>query len=663
MPSRPMPEPQTWEFLIQLDGDRAWLPLDTSEILEGRYRIAAKSSYKNAPVEVRIQYDAIDEVPPKRRTQTRTYQTNPNGLMAVIPFTHLQSGIWEFHCSPQEGSPQSLRFRVLSLESDAVDDWSPVWDIEEFEAIGVEPVEAKAIEVDRPLVEEALKAEPERVSVEEILQQAEQESTTIADEILTEYGLIAETPYPDYRLPETVVAAAPLVAIDLAQNTYIARWGDSLSITGQITSAQTAHLDAELRICLRDPQTSERLLETCRTLDQAALPFELSYQVMLPAGLETQLVLGEITLHDPKVEGHPIVATEFFTLLAELDQLLEAMYQAKEDDRAMAEDMLDLPAPKSAVQPPLNLAFLDFVAAPKDAEAVNFTPKETQALPPQLHPPSPYRRKSLNLPNFGIQPDGAIPEYAPPEATQLEIPLSEVSVSEVSDEISVSEVSELTEPPIEAPEDPTEEALLDLLTPVEEPEASELKVQADDREITPLEESGFQASSESSSIEVVVDDEPILPFAELIVSRRQNKGQSDRAQNPLLLPEHESVPDPIVTIAEAELTGGKTTTVRIRLPDIAPKIYVKLWVSDRQSRSMIEPSRWIIDFKPDGHGNLEATTEVKVPFESVEIQIEAIAVEVMTNRESHKVTVDRRVTPEELPDLWIDPLDDSIVSS
>lgn len=635
-----MPETQLWEFLIQQDGDRAWLPLDSSdvEILEGRYRIAAKSNHKNAPVEVRVRYDAIAEVPPKRRTQTRTHQTNQKGLMVIIPYTRLQPGLWELQCALAEGSQHSVRLRVLSIESNLVEDWNPDW--ENAHEATVEFV-APASDT-QPL--EIKQTVPDLVSVDAFLHQAEAESDTMADEILREYGLVAEASYEDFSVPQSPMLPDSVVSIVLAQETFIANHGEPLTIAGQITSDQLTDLDAELRVCLRDPQTSEMLLESREALHHEALPFQLVYRVTLPAELKTQLILGEITLHDIKVEGHPAFATQSFTLMSDVNDLLNAMYEAKKDDRATAEDMLDLPSTSSVTaHPPLNLAFLNFVATPKDPEGSTFTVKETSGLPPQLRQPNPYVRKKLNLPTFGIQPEVASPEYLI-KSTQLEIPLSGASV------------------PLEVEPEPTDVQELSL-TPHEEPN-SELKVQADDRDIVPADPTpDIQPNADEVINEFVVDDEPILPLADLIVSRRQNLAQSEHAQNPLLLPEAEPVPDPVVLIAQPELTGGKSTLVRVKLPDILPKIYVKLWVSDRQNRNLIEPSRWVIDFNPDGHGNLQATTEIKVPFESVEIQIEAIAVEVMTNRESHKVVVDRRVVPEKLPDLWLDDLDtDSIVS-
>ncbi|MBF2088933.1 MAG: hypothetical protein IGR80_01005 [Synechococcales cyanobacterium K44_A2020_017] len=125
-----------WEFLIQQEGDRSWLPLDTPdvEILEGRYRVVARSTYANRSVEVRITHDAVYEEPPKRRTQARSAQTNRDGLMMVIPFTRLQPGTWEIRCISDvmadlmgEGWQQRVLLHVLPHEAQVGDDWGSDW--------------------------------------------------------------------------------------------------------------------------------------------------------------------------------------------------------------------------------------------------------------------------------------------------------------------------------------------------------------------------------------------------------------------------------------------------------------------------------------------------------------------------------------------------------
>ncbi|NER49257.1 MAG: hypothetical protein F6J92_21700 [Symploca sp. SIO1A3] len=118
-----------WEFLIQKEGDRTWKPIKSSriEIEPGRYRIVAHSSLKNAEVEISVIHQSLEEVPPKQRSQKRSRRTSPEGLMVVIPFTQLKSGIWELRCcgdimSELMGEPwqQSVQLQVGSIVSEVV---------------------------------------------------------------------------------------------------------------------------------------------------------------------------------------------------------------------------------------------------------------------------------------------------------------------------------------------------------------------------------------------------------------------------------------------------------------------------------------------------------------------------------------------------------------
>ena len=90
-----------WEFLIQQEGDQTWLPLETRqvEILEGRYRMAAHTSYDDTSVEVRVSQLLLDEMPPRRRVRKRKSLTNDSGLLAIFPFMQLSPGRWEIDCN------------------------------------------------------------------------------------------------------------------------------------------------------------------------------------------------------------------------------------------------------------------------------------------------------------------------------------------------------------------------------------------------------------------------------------------------------------------------------------------------------------------------------------------------------------------------------------
>jgi hypothetical protein len=123
-----------WEFLIQKDGDRSWLPIESpeAEILEGRYRVIARSSRVDAPVEIRVTHIDTDVDPPKRRVHKRSSQTNPDGLMVVIPFTMLKPGELELRCTSDimadmsgDAWQHTLKLQVLShqSESELLDFW------------------------------------------------------------------------------------------------------------------------------------------------------------------------------------------------------------------------------------------------------------------------------------------------------------------------------------------------------------------------------------------------------------------------------------------------------------------------------------------------------------------------------------------------------------
>ena len=125
-----------WEFLLQKEGDRSWLPLESPEveILEGRYRVVARSSYIHTPVEIRITHVAAEENPPKRRTQKRMGQTNKEGLLVVIPFTRLQPGLWELRCTNDlmadligESWQYGVKLQSLSQDAELSGDWDPDW--------------------------------------------------------------------------------------------------------------------------------------------------------------------------------------------------------------------------------------------------------------------------------------------------------------------------------------------------------------------------------------------------------------------------------------------------------------------------------------------------------------------------------------------------------
>ncbi len=114
---------------------------------------------------------------------------------------------------------------------------------------------------------------------------------------------------------------------------------------------------------------------------------------------------------------------------------------------------------------------------------------------------------------------------------------------------------------------------------------------------------------------------------------------------------------PRLEVTSGELVSGELVNIRVKLPNLIPRVYVKLWVTDRQTRSLLDGPRWMLDFLPNGLGDMEAFTQITIPFGSLDIRFEAITIEMHTQRESHKVSVEREVVPPNLPVMSLEDFD------
>ncbi|WRH68456.1 MAG: hypothetical protein RSE13_09825 [Planktothrix sp. GU0601_MAG3] len=91
----------------------------------------------------------------------------------------------------------------------------------------------------------------------------------------------------------------------------------------------------------------------------------------------------------------------------------------------------------------------------------------------------------------------------------------------------------------------------------------------------------------------------------------------------------------------------------MRIPDGLPRIYIKVWLFDRQTRTVVDGPRWLTEFSPNGFDQIEATVDLEIPYSSLEVLFEAIAVEMQTQRESNKITIAASVNPPPGPSLPI----------
>ncbi len=799
-----------WEFLLQKEGDRSWLPLDSPdvEILEGRYRVVARSSRTNTQVQIRVSHLATDEHPPKRRIQKRIGQTNVNGLLVVMPFTRLQPGVWELSCASVDlmsdlvGDAWNYTVKLQVSAKDVEEEqWDPAWSPTSIESTLPEAIAAPissapspATTVASPPDSSSLPPEVAEIlgaSMDRLFQIADQMSTQLIDEVLRDFDIdavevdrqtittieAAEIP-PENSAPNLENSAptstptesetgysvpagfTPVLRLD--QEALIANRGEALTLSGRVeleplpqptnvadsqeSQEESLHLTGtipqELQLSLRDPQSLQVLVSDRQKVSDAAPPFSFSFSFSLPDRLNTHLILGEVLLcgilPDP-TSTLATLTTQAFTvtvdpqqLVGELEKLSEALEETLETEEDS--DRLNLPlelsfrVAKEPEVPSLELSFLEPEPQPEtitpEAPPVRVRSLEGP-LPPQIYRPDPEqaRRMTVQLPDLAIaKPTGDLfarvnvpPEEPPPESaeaiadtgdqTQAEVEVSpEETVPNLAEPEAIAETvvevdttehheisaeteaensqheieADMSDTPTVVEESSGERAVIDLPSPVQM-EFQSLRLQdrflhrlnslANDAELSSWlrtnlypgqvvkQETVFSSrSGKRVAEEIVVDDESSdnLPRRRRNGTKANLKKESPSEPNPLILPEDEPVPTPEIEIPAGELTAGKLISVRAKLPYLQPKIYVKLWIIDRQTRSILDGTRWLLDFYPNSQGELEATTQLNVPFGSLEVRFEAIAVEMHTQRESHKVWVDRSVIPPDLPAVSLD---------
>ncbi|WP_416212542.1 hypothetical protein [Nostoc sp. ChiQUE01b] len=125
---------------------------------------------------------------------------------------------------------------------------------------------------------------------------------------------------------------------------------------------------------------------------------------------------------------------------------------------------------------------------------------------------------------------------------------------------------------------------------------------------------------------------------------------------PIIAAATEPLPTPHLYVLEGELIAGKSIIVRVVLPEVPLQVVVKLWLEDYQTRYLLDGPHLLTNLLPNALGGLEVMTQLNIPFGCLEIRLEAIALDLTTQQESHKVTIVRTVIPPDLPSLQLDEL-------
>ncbi|MBE9094705.1 hypothetical protein [Tychonema sp. LEGE 07203] len=696
------------EFLLQKEGDRAWLPLETAdvEILEGRYRVVARIQHPNTDIEIRVTYTSFDEVAPQRKVQSRSARTNPEGLVVILPYTRLKPGMWELSCLPDPRSTPAKAWQYgVQLE--------------------VLPAESETSELLPPTIDQTAPATtaPDSKNPNFAGRQSQQIAATVDRRATQPPAPPAPQPtkiyeFPTPQTPDPQPKSPIKLELALDRETFVTKLGSPLIISGKIdipqpsqTTRKTATLipeaqteelkkligSAQIQIYLRDPQTSKILAQIQQQMPEQAPPCIFACVTYIPTECQSRLILGEAILSS----GGVTLATKLFTITARLEHLLEAIKDNFVEEKHQAEL-----SPTASKQPrsATNLSFLKLVEKslepPSPAEASTNKPATKEPLPPQLSSRQTPSTGGLELPAFGNKlPSGSRSQLLaeisnPPQTVARAIdpdtkPSDPPTAPETAEDRAIDQKAQNTpEPENPAPETepPASKQAFQTLnvqnrfwsrlnslasngespewlkattlspTPKAANSSDTIAVEAESSPTQQQQTTGKTIAEPTyigpESREFVVFDEPPQPKT---VAQKNTKLETEATgPTPYVLPEDELVPMPVLELPRAEILAGQTVKVQVQLPELMPRIYVKIWVFDRQSYLILDGPRWITEFTANGLGNVRSSIELEIPYGCMEVEFEAIAVEMQTQRESHKISVHRQVLPPAGPLLPLD---------
>ncbi len=516
-----------WQFLIQKQGnDCTWRPLESPnlEIIEGRYRVVARSHRPNIDVEVRVTHSSMQEVPQKQVLLKRKRRTNSEGLTPIIPFTDLTPGILELRCFGDLMADMFGKSWEHSVLLQVISSSSMVLTNSEELAI---PTQMEAVLEDTIINQPVSPVWSQARTAEQIIQELLNFSLPVSESLLEDEII------PDHC--EVVKPLLPLL-LTLEQDNYIARWGQNLTINGQVrlkdldeTSGFESVCASEIQIKLYSPQELEVFNQVRQPLAEKLLPFTIISSIEVPADCQSKLILGDISLYGvlDGVGEKMLLANHCFTIVAEITELLIIATRQIEPSPS---DQLALPPATEATiaeEPPasLKLELLNLVKTVKTPISLAFQPAVRKALPSQINQRQFRRRKSAvsyspqlpQLPGSKSPPMPALPfTLEKDDITQTSFPFLRRQIApsvehEVDSELVELEVNQEVNGELTKFENIPEENLL-------EENISELPI--DDAEFT---EDKYSGSPELFTVDNSIDNSYVSP---LIQKWIQSQGYS-----------------------------------------------------------------------------------------------------------------------------------------
>jgi len=589
-----------WEFLLQKKGDESWLPLEAAsvEILEGQYRLAARSSLRLAPITVSLQYYPFDSSHSPIQT-SQVKNSNSDGLLIALTYTHLTAGIWQIGCSLGNSALAKLQFDVspLSFDAEALDAASFESEIYKSEATD-QPELNSGFDRGLNLVESKNQVEPDLTSIPttaELLEPIETSTPNLADALQASeqaanqiFGEVSQL-----LADESKEKVLPHALLQLEQYQFVLEFGQILEISG------TAEILADLEVTLNIPQEMRTVLKQKFpqriSLKGDRSPYSFNLEIELPP--QNGVLVGTVQLIPADLS---------------LDLNEHITYQAI---------------------------------------SVTFFPSSTDLAPDPLDPSTQSRSvqsrsvqtRSVSLPSFS-SPLGKFEELTNTASTEHLAEAEVLSNSLISSERPSDRLFDKLQqffPTTDAYGSQLESLYQDIDQLLAEPMHKIESIPSTPSQPQPL-------VSPLTSTQII---QPLASQAQAGQAQILQSQVSQLLPQPpqiiTALPRHQSLPVPTLQTETTEVTAGYPLVMMIELPAIANGFAVKLWAKDFQTRQMLDGPRWLMDFKPI-NGILQATTQITIPLGTLEVLFEAVTVELQSQRESYKAKLSLTVIPPNL---------------
>lgn len=686
-----------WEFLLQKEGDRDWLPLETAhvEISEGRYRIIAHTSFRDAAADIRLSRLLTSELPPRRKTLKRSGTTNENGLMVVIPFTHLTPGLWTLTCSAATASETPWKYRV-EIQVLAIESGVEYWDTELDEANLAESFTSDG--ATQGIGAESPPSPP----------------TTPSQTSIGDVGMVD----PNAAFGDRPSLEDLPLRLQLKQQALVAQADSPVQIQGQVTTfSQVEGLATEgtLWMQLRNPETGAVVHQTTRAISTASLPSRFEMEIVPPANIASRLLVGELSLWTA-FEPAQVLAIQGFTLTLNLDELLETVAnQAERSPTTPFEELATSPSdtPEGTVSDaetgietaatlekgvesppsreiPFRLIYLPssgltlppVIYRPIDKKTVGAptlppfaapttSPQTQQTTQPASQAQSPPQTKPLTLPPIGSasgstnRPSTTPPAGKQAPGPQLELPkmgrslrpTEEPAPSPASAEpSSPAATSQQAAPPFEPDFQGRFWNRLSALAEEAQKTAADYKAQVDAAGVETAQPQFSENVSPSATDNSPPNYEVVVYETEAVETEGLAGTEPSEPIIEVLQPEVinadalGTVPKPEWIFPQGELVAGAPLPITLRLPAYPRRLAVKVWVTDIQSRTLVDRPRWLMNWTPTPEGDQTAFLQLQVPLGSIEARFEAIAVDLATQQESYKTSLIREIVTSPLPE-------------